>query len=219
MKTGSRRIYIVDDHPVVRQGYTNLISSAESMEVCGEASTAAEAITEVPHLKPDLVLVDIALPGMDGIELTKHLKALVPEIPILIVSAHEESLYAERALRAGAGGYLMKHEAASVIIEAIWRILSGQMYLSDRASSWLLQHRIAYPRLTPEGDISTLSDRELEVFRQIGAGYTSREIAQNLGLSIKTIETHRENIKSKLGLRTANQLVQRAVLWIGNPEH
>lgn len=219
MKKSARRIFIVDDHPVVRQGYANLISSTESLEVCGEAATAPEAISEVPRLKPDLVVVDIALPGMDGIELTKHLKALTPEIPILIISAHEESLYAERALRAGASGYLMKQEAANVITEAIWRILSGQMYLSDRASSWLLQHRIAYPRMASEGDISSLSDRELEVFRQIGAGYTSREIAQNLGLSIKTIETHRENIKSKLGLRTANQLVQRAVLWIVNSDH
>lgn len=212
-KEKPKGILIVDDHPIVRQGIQRLLAQETDLTVCSEADSAKEALSAVQKSPPDVAVIDITLPGADGLELTKSLRAQDYQFPILIMSMHDESLYAERALRAGANGYIMKHEVADKIVTAIRKILGGAIYVSDKAGQRILQE-VSAPRSTIQAPpLKRLSDRELEVFRRIGQGQTTRQIADALHLSVKTIETYRAHIKEKLGIATATELVRVAVQW------
>jgi DNA-binding NarL/FixJ family response regulator len=207
------RIFLVEDHPVMREGYASLISHEPDMEICGEAASAEEAFAVVPGLKPDVVVADLSLPGVNGIELIKRLQALGACGAILVVSAHDEALYAERVLAAGARGYLMKHESAGNVVEAIRKVLAGNLYLSEKLRERLILSRIGQTP-PPGSPVDPLTDREIEVFEHFGRGRTTQEIADRLGLSPKTVESHRANIKKKMGIEHAPEFVQRAVLWV-----
>lgn len=211
---GKARVYIVDDHPVVRNGITMLINKEPDLEVCGEAEDAQTAISNIAAQKPDIAIVDISLKGMSGLELIKHVRARDESLPLLVLSMHDESLYAERVLRAGAMGYIMKQEAPERIVAAIRRVLAGDIYLSPAMSSRILQRFVGARAEADESPLKQLSDRELEVFEYIGRGHGTRQIAEALHLSVKTIESHRENIKNKLNLRTGMELVQHAIRWV-----
>jgi DNA-binding NarL/FixJ family response regulator len=209
---------IIDDHLVVRQGLKQLINREEDLMACGDVGDAAKGLDAIRFLKPDVVLVDISLPGMNGIEFIKNAKAYHPNLPIVVFSMHEESLYAERVLRAGALGYVMKKADSEEIITALRKALRGEIHTSGALGGALLQ-RFLGKRLPKTGSpVSRLSDRELEVFEMIGHGRTSREIASALNLSIKTVDTHRMHAKDKLGLRTAVELVQHAVHHVESAE-
>ncbi len=208
------RILIVDDHPVLRKGLRCLLSGAADLEVCGEAADTGAALTEVDATHPDLVLVDISLPGASGLELIKQLAARPTPPKMLVVSMHDESLFAERALRAGAMGYVNKEEAADTIVDAIRHVLKGKVYLSQQMTERMLLQVAHSEQPQAQSPVASLSDRELEVFEHIGHGLGTREIAEQLGLSVKTIETYRENIKRKLGLDTNTELIRRAVHWL-----
>ena len=208
------RVLIVDDHPIVRQGLRSLIDQEQDLHVCGEAGSAGEALKSLSAVKPDLLLVDISLKGPDGLELTKSIRALEPDLPILIVSMHDETLYAERVLRAGANGYIMKEEVAQNVVHAVRKVLSGDIYMSDRMRQKILRGVAGQRSNTTSSAIERLSDRELEVFRLIGQGHGTRKIAEELHLSVKTIETYRAHIKEKLGLSNATELVRQAVQWV-----
>jgi len=211
-----RKILIVDDHGVFREGLIRIISQEKDLNVCGEATDAAEALEQIPRLKPDLVMVDISLEGMNGIDLTKNLRERFPTIRILVLSMHKESLYAERALRAGANGYIMKRERGQKLLGAIRHVLNGETYVSEELNKVILE-RLSLPgRDQGASSIDRLSDRELEVFRLIGQGYGTRQIADSLHLSMKTVESHRENIRTKLNLQSTFELVQHAIHWSFN---
>lgn len=214
VKTKSKKILIVDDHPIVRQGLRSLIDQENDLMVCGEAGSAADALRALNTLKPDLILVDISLKGPDGLELTKSIRAILPDMPILIVSMHDESLYAERVLRAGANGYIMKEEVSQSVILAIRRVLKGDIFISDRMRQKILRGVAGQRTPSATSSIERLSDRELEVFRLIGHGHGTRQIAGDLHLSVKTIETYRAHIKEKLSLANATELVRQAVQWV-----
>ncbi len=208
------RIIIVDDHPLMRKGLMMSLSAESDVEVCAQASSAEEAMTLVESENPDLAIVDISLPGMSGLELVKHLHAIRPELYTLVVSRHDESLYAERAIRAGARGYIMKHEAGDVLMKAVRRVLSGGIYVSDEINEELLQGLASGHTMTQQSPLEILSDRELEVFELTGKGVGTREISERLHLSVKTVESYRARIKTKLNLSTANELMQHAVQWV-----
>jgi DNA-binding NarL/FixJ family response regulator len=212
-KTKKARILIVDDHPVVRQGLALLIGQQEDLSVCGEAEDAPRAISAIEALKPDLVLVDVSLKGTDGIELTKDIKIRFPSLPVLVLSMLDESFYAERALRAGAKGYVMKQEATDKILTAIRRVLSGEVFVSDKMVNRLLQ-KMAGDTASGGSPVEVLSDRELTVFQLIGGGHSTARIAEELHLSVKTIETHRAHIKEKLKLSDAAELSGYAAQWM-----
>jgi len=207
-------ILIVDDHPIVRHGLMQLIDQESDLHVCAEAESAQTALDAIDKHKPDIALVDLSIKGSNGIELIKSIKAH-HNVPVLVVSIHDEALYAERALRAGAKGYIMKQEATEKMLTAIRRVLSGEIYLSDKMGERLLQKYIN-GRETENfaSPVSRLSDRELEVFRLIGQGRGTRQIAEELTLSIKTVESHRAHIKQKLKLKNAVELVHHAVQWV-----
>jgi DNA-binding NarL/FixJ family response regulator len=208
------RILIVDDHPVVRRGLRMLIDDEPDLFVCGEAGDADEAIRALDAKKPDLVIVDLSLKESSGLELIKRIKSRNSAAKMLVSSMFDESLYAERVLNAGALGYVNKQEAMEKVIEAIRCVLSGRVYLSAAMSDRML-HRLARDHQAIErSPVETLSDRELEVFEMIGRGRTTAEIAGQLHLSVKTVETHREKVKAKLGLKTAAELYQHAVRWV-----
>lgn len=208
------RIYIVDDHALVRRGLAALISAESDMEVCGQAEDAASAINDIMKLRPDLVIVDISLKGNSGIELIKSIKAFDPNIQAIVVSMHDESIYALRVLKAGARAYVMKQEVTEKVLEAVRRIRKGHLYVSDNVASQML-NRLTGGGVPEDGSlVSGLSDRELEIASLIGNGVPTREIAARLHISIKTVETHRAHIKSKLNLRNATQLVQFCVRWV-----
>lgn len=208
------RILVVDDHPILRQGLTQLINQEADLSVCGEAEEAHKAIEAIAALNPDMVIVDISLRDINGIELIKKIRVRDETLPILVLSMHDESLYTERALRAGANGYIMKQEASDQVVRAIRQVLSGEIYVSDRVGSKLLR-KIIHGRPTAiDSPIDKLSDRELEVFRLIGRGYRTRQIAEMLRLSVKTVESYREHIKQKMGFRDATELLQHAIQWI-----
>ena len=208
------KILLVDDHPLLRQGLKVLIEQNSRYEVCGEADSAPRALELAAKLSPNLAIVDITLKSTDGIELTKGLRAQVPDMPILVVSMHDEDVYAERVLRAGAMGYLMKHEAADKVMAAIESILHGEIYLSDRLKGKLLQQFVHQRNPQPVSPTEKLSDREMEVFRLIGTGYGTREIAGLLNLSVKTIDSYRENLKAKLDLPTGGDLMRYSIQWM-----
>lgn len=209
----SARIMVVDDHPIVRQGLSQLIGSEPGLEVCGEASDAAEALKLLAETKPDLIIVDISLNSGNGIELIKQIKVRDENVRMLVSSMHDESLFAERALRAGAMGYINKAETTDKVFDAIHQVLAGKIYLSDRMTDRMLCRAIGSEEHMTGSPIDSLSDRELEVFELIGQGLTTRQIAAKLHLSPKTVETYRENIKSKLNLNNATELTRHAVQW------
>ena len=211
-KPNAKKILLVDDHPVLRKGLARLIDSKDEFAVCGEASTAADALSLIRELQPDLVVVDIGLPGISGIELTKTICAEFPKLPVLILSMHEEALYATRALRAGAMGYIVKQDAIDNIAVALREALNGRQYLSPVIGAQLQQNGLSQPSDDP---VSLLTDREFEIFELIGKGHEVREISDALGVSPKTVETHRTNIKEKLKLKNARQVARLAVQWLG----
>src|SRR5580692_154139 len=211
-----KRILVVDDHPVVRQGLALLINREPDMVVCGEAEEAMGAMHVLASAKPDVLIVDISLNGPDGLDLLKSIRTTRPTLPVLILSMHDESIYAERALRAGANGYIMKQEATEKVLVAVRRILSGEIYVSDRIANKMLKHYITGAGTLRNSSIADLSDRELEVFRLIGEGHGTRQIADELHLSIKTVESYQAHIKEKLSLRSARELMQHAIEWTMN---
>lgn len=208
------RILIVDDHPLVRQGITQLVNQEADLHICCEAENAEEAIESIRNCVPDLVIVDISLEGISGIELVKIIKARNAHLPTLVMSMHDESLYAERALRAGARGYIMKQEAPEKILTAIRQILHGNIYVSDKMRSKILQQLIDGQSHAAASPVADLSDRELEVMRLIGQGFSTAEIAEKMSRSVKTIEAHRGNLKEKLQLKTGAELVHFAIQWV-----
>lgn len=207
------RIIIVDDHPIVRQGLAELINHEDDLEVCGDAEDSYEAIKVIRELKPDLAIVDISLKQTSGIELLKDIKVQFPDLSVLVLSMHDEALFAERALRAGAKGYIMKQQATDNVITAIRKILDGQIYISEEMSSKMLGKLVGGKPKVGTSAIDRLSDRELEVFLLTGHGYGTRQIADQLHLSVKTIETYRSHIKEKLNLSNAAELLQYAIQW------
>ncbi|MEJ2649670.1 MAG: response regulator transcription factor [Sedimentisphaerales bacterium] len=207
------QVLIVDDHPVVRDGLTTIINHERDLNVCGEADDAHEALKAVTELKTDVVVVEISLKSSDGIELTKSIKAVHPKLSVIVLSVHDESVYAERALLAGAKAYLMKDAVSENIVKAIRTVLSGEIYVSNTISKKFL-HKIAGDKAgTTKTPIENLSDREFEVFRLIGEGYKASHIAKQLHLSTKTIETYRSRIKEKLNLPNAAELLQYSIKW------
>lgn len=208
---GGESILLIDGHPIVRRGLTQVITAEPDLSVCGQCDNARTALSLVEQLRPGLAIIDIALPGESGIALVKQLAQLTR---VLVFSALDELLYAERALTAGAAGFLGKGESVETLLEAIRTVIAGRVYASRAVTDRML-NRVAGMRRTPDADsVTTLSDRELEVFRMIGKGLGTREIAAVLHLSRKTIETHRENIKKKLNVRSGNELVVRATAWL-----
>ena len=207
------RILLVEDHQIVRQGLSRLINLEVDLEVCGEASNAGEALQQIPRLKPDLVLTDISMSGMNGIEFLKHLKARHPEVPAVVLSMHDEALYAERALRAGALGFVMKKESSEEMLTALRKARRGEHHVSEKVGGRIFQ-LFLHSKKPAESSISLLSDRELEVFELLGRGRGSKEIAAELHLSVKTVDTHRTHIKEKLKLRSFTELIQHAVQWV-----
>lgn len=209
-----RKVLIVDDHPVFRHGISSLINAEADLTVCGEAGTSPSALDAMRNLQPDIALLDISLPGTNGIELIKLMKAEQPRLPILMLSMHDESLYALRALRAGAMGYVMKAEALNHVISALRKVLKGEIYVSERFSERLIFKAIQSIDGGMGSPVDKLSDRELEVLQLLGRGFGTREIAEELHLSIKTIETHRAHIKEKLGFKDAGEMVRFAIDWV-----
>jgi DNA-binding NarL/FixJ family response regulator len=210
------RVLLVDDHPIVRQGLALLIDREADLFVCGEADGAHSAFHAMETLRPDIVLLDISLNGPDGLEVLKEIRMKSGSLPVLILSMHDESIYAERAMRAGANGYIMKQEATEKVLIAIRRILQGDVYLSDRLTTTMLQQYVRGGAHTKSSPLLNLTDRELEVFRLIGEGHGTRQIADELHLSVKTIESYQAHIKEKLALRNARELVQHAIEWTVN---
>jgi DNA-binding NarL/FixJ family response regulator len=211
-----RKIFIVDDHPIVRRGLSQMINQETDLTVCGEADSAQHALESLKKSQPDLMIVDISLQGIDGIELIKIIKTRYENLPVLVVSMHDESLFAERALRVGAKGYIMKQEAIEKMMEAIRRVLRGELYISEGVSANIVKRFINGKAENSQSAIEILSDRELEVFQLIGQGVGTRQIADNLNVSIKTVESYRANIKEKLKLKNATELMKHAIHWVNN---
>jgi DNA-binding NarL/FixJ family response regulator len=208
-----KRVFLVDDHPAMRKGLKDLIGQENDLAVCGEAGDIPSALEGIAKAKPDIAVVDLTLKEASGLDLVKDLKARHASLPVLVLSMHAESLYAERSIRAGARGYIMKEATTENIVGAIRRVLSGEIYLSADVSSRMLK-KMAGDR-PAEGDaVESLSDRELEVFRLVGEGLRTRDVAERLHLSVKTVESYREHIKLKLRLENAAQLTRAAVEWV-----
>jgi DNA-binding NarL/FixJ family response regulator len=208
-----KTVFIVDDHPLLRQGLAMLINRELDLTVCGEAEEAHAAMKALAAAQPDILIADISLNGPDGLDLLKNLRALYPDLRVLILSMHDESIYAERALRARANGYIMKQEATEKVLIAVRRILDGEIYLSSRMANKLLQQYMGGQTAETDSRLAALSDRELEVFRLIGEGLGTRQIAEGLHLSMKTVESYQAHLKEKLSLRTGRELMQHAIQW------
>src|SRR5271170_6123192 len=213
-----KTVFVVDDHPIVRQGLALLINQEADLAVCGEAEEMHSALSAIQAAKPDILIVDISLNGPDGLELLKHIRISAPRLPVLILSMHDESIYAERALRAGANGYIMKQEATERVLIALRRILNREIYVSDRVADKLLRRLVGGGRseLAKHSPLEALSDRELEVLHLIGEGHGTRQIAEELHLSIKTVESYQSHLKEKLSLKNSRELMQYAIqsaLW------
>jgi DNA-binding NarL/FixJ family response regulator len=212
------RILVVDDHPLYRHGLTRLLADSGHFTICGESDNAQNALESMRQLQPDGVIVDISLPGTNGIELIKLMLAEQPRLPILVVSMHDESLYALRAMRAGAKGYVMKEETLTQVVDALQRVMTGGIYVSPRFSEKLVFKLIQSGDSDFGSPVDTLSDRELEVLELLGRGRSTRQIAESLHLSVKTIETHRAHIKEKLRCKDAEEMVAFAVEWMAAKE-
>ena len=209
-----RRVLIVDDHPLMRQGLAQLINQQPDLAICGEAEDVPQALRQTSELNPDVVIVDLSLRGSDGIELIRCLHLQHAQLPVLVLSMHDETIYAERALRAGARGYIMKQEATNQVLSAVRCVLAGEIHVSQQVSSRIVQGMVGGSGSSQRSPVDRFSDRELEVFRKIGRGAATREIAAELHLSVKTIETYCAHIKEKLRLRSQRELVQHAIQWI-----
>jgi len=207
------KILLVDDHPLVREGLGNLIRQQPDFEICGEAGTEPEALELVRTVQPAVAIVDISLETGSGIELIKGIKALYPDVTVLVLSMHDESLYAERALRAGARGYIMKREAATKIIQGIRSVLAGQLYVSDKIIAAMSEKYVAGGPAAGASPVEQLSNRELEVFQLLGLGHNTRQIAEHLHVGFKTVQAYCARIKEKLQLANANELLREAVRW------
>ena len=212
------RLLVVDDHPMTRYGIVRLIEQQPDLVVCGEAENASRALAAIRDLKPQVVLADLTMPGGEGLEFVKDMRSLHPEIAVLVVSMHDEALYAERALRAGARGYIMKNEGGEKLVEAIRQVLQGKTYVSENMSGKVLEIFSGRRRRADDTTIGKLTDRQFEVFRLLGQGMTTREIGQQLRLGTKTVETHRLHVREKLGLRSGPALIKYAVRWAGTQE-
>jgi len=214
MKKGDKAsIYIIDDHPLLVQGLTDLINAQPDMKVTGTTPEWTVALSQFQKEKPDVVILDITLKNANGVEVLKNLRVHFPDLKVLMLSMHDESLYAMRALKAGAQGYIMKAAATEKVIVAVRQILSGELYLSEEMSRRAMATLVGRKKETGGSPLEDLSDRELEVFTLIGEGLTTRQIADKLHLSVKTIETHRAHIKEKLNLKNSTELVQHAIHW------
>jgi DNA-binding NarL/FixJ family response regulator len=205
---------VTDDHAMVRRGLASIIAAEPDLELCGEADNCATATSEISRLRPDIAIVDISLRGNSGIELIKNIKAFDSKINIVVLSVHDESVYALRVLKAGAKAYVMKQDLASKVIDAIRKVRKGQMYVSERVASQMLNRMVKGQEDEGDSPVAGLSDRELEVVTLIGSGLATREIAARLHVSVKTIETHRAHIKTKVNLSTATQLAQFCIRWV-----
>ena len=212
-QTRKRAVLVVDDHPLLRQGLVMLINREPDLIVCGEVEEASAAMTAIAKATPDILIVDISLKGPDGLDLLKNLRTIYPDLPVLILSMHDESIYAERAMRARANGYIMKQEATEKVLVAVRRILDGEIYLSNRMSNKLLHQYMHGQTVETDSRMAVLSDRELEVFRLIGEGFGTRQISEVLHLSMKTVESYQAHLKEKLSLRTGRELMQHAIQW------
>lgn len=212
------KIFLVDDHPLVREWLTNLIHQQPDLVVCGEAETPAQALEAIALKKPNVAIVDISLKGGSGIELIKNIRTLRPPIAVIVLSMHDENLYAERALRAGARGYIMKRETAKKVIAAIRQVLDGKLYLSERLTALFAEKFVGEDLSTTGPSVDQLSDRELEVFQLLGQGYETRQIAETLHVSIKTVQAFCARIKEKLKLNNATELLREAVRWHENQQ-
>jgi DNA-binding NarL/FixJ family response regulator len=212
-KSAKAQILIVDDHPMTRGGLIHLINHQPDTVVCGEAENAAEALNLLSASEPDLMLIDITLPGKSGLELIKDVKAMRPNLAMLVISMHDESLYADRVLRAGARGYITKHEGGDKLIGAIRQVLRGKIYVSESMSAHILEIFSGGQATGDRTSIQNLSDREFEVFQALGEGLSSHEIAKKLHLSAKTVDAHRANIKTKLKINTTAELISFAARW------
>ena len=208
------KVLVVDDHPIVRQGLVQMIGHESDLEVCSEAESVADALKAISAHSPDVAVVDLSLKGVSGLELLKDIKVRHPKLPVLVLSVFDESIYAERALRAGAKGYMMKEEAAEKILAAIRTVLSGGIYLSPAMASRLLHLFVGGKSSTVASPADRLSDRELEVFQLIGKGFGNADIARQLHISPKTVETYRAHIKEKLELDGATELLRHAIQWV-----
>jgi len=217
-KRSVRRVLIVDDHPIVRQGLRRIMENEDDLIVCGEAESVREARTAIKELNPDVMIVDISLKQGDGIELVRDVRAHHPQLPILVLSMHDETIYAERMLSAGANGYIMKLAASEQFLIALRRVLDGGIYVSEAVGNNMIQKFAAGGAYISANPVDRLSNRELQVLHMIGKGMSTRETAASLNLSIKTVESHRQRIKRKLNLQTGTQLVQYAVNWFTGRE-
>ena len=206
-----RKIFVVDDHAVTRKGYAFLIGEEPDLMVCGEAASALEALDQIPEANPDLLIADLTMEGMSGIELIKHLQSQRPDLPVLAISMHDEALYADRALRAGARGYLMKNEAGPKVVDAVRRILRGGLYVSEAVSDKILTQFSGRPPSAGSSPVDDLSDRELEVLEHLGRGLKTSEIAEAMMISPNTVESYRSRLKGKLGLKDAGELLRYAM--------
>ena len=210
---GKKKIFLVDDHPLVREWLTNLIHQQPDLVVCGETENAPTALSAIRTTQPDLAIVDISLKSSSGLELIKNLKELSPGMPVLVLSMHDESLYAERALRAGARGYINKSETAQKIIEAVRRVLEGKLFVSEKIAEAMTARAITGRTAPVRSPVELLSDRELEVFEKLGQGIGTRQIAEDFRVSVKTVQAYCARIKEKLNLSTATQLLREAIRW------
>lgn len=208
------RILVADDHPLLREGVVQRLNREPDMAVCGEAGTAEEAFGAAERLNPDLLVTDLSFSGKDGLELIKDIRAILPGLPVLVLSTHDESIYAERALRAGARGYVMKTEGPARLLEAVRVVLSGRVYVSEQMAARVLDGLSGARAKTGGSPISKLTDREFEVFRLIGEGKDAHKIGEQLHLSVKTVDAHRANIRGKLGLLRSTDLTLFAVRWV-----
>ena len=213
MNKSKAKIFLVDDHPLVREWLTNLIHQQPDLSVCGEAETAPEALEAIPKSKPEVAIVDISLKSGSGIELIKNLKTVQPRVAVIVLSMHDEDLYAERALRAGARGYIMKRETAKKVIAAIRQVLEGKLYLSERLTATFAAKFVDAGAANVSPSVTQLSDRELEVFQLLGQGYETRQIAESLNISMKTVQAFCARIKEKLKLTSATELLREAIRW------
>jgi DNA-binding NarL/FixJ family response regulator len=205
------RVYLVDDHTMFREGLRQVIERGSNLTVCGDAPDAAEALRGIRSSKPDVVIVDISLSGASGLDLIKEIKAEFEDLPVLVVSMHDESVYAERALRAGAMGYVMKHEPAKIVKAAIQKVLGGDMHLSEKMASRVINRLMRGLPQQPNSPVETLSDRELQVFRMLGQGQGVRQIAEAIGVTIPTVNSFRNRIKEKLGLKSSTEVMLHAI--------
>ncbi len=214
-----RKVFIIDDHPIVREGLALLINQEPDLTICGEAWDAYSALEKLESARPDIVVLDLSLEGPDGLEVLKRIRDRRPDLAVLVLSMHDESIYAERALSAGAHGYIMKQEASEKVLEAIRRILREEIWVSEEIANRLLHRIVRGAAPEPDSPMDTLSDRELEVFRLIGAGHATRQIARQLNISVKTVESYQAHIKQKLSLKNARELIQYAIEWTIQPKH